>query len=141
MAKSPDFVKLVDELAQLVADQGESAVATKQDAIDDLKITLKENIELGRIVRFEAGAGELLDTYLHVQNGRGVNGVLVQLAGGSEELAHDIAVHIAFGKPGFLCREEVPQADVEAERASVEAEPVRATVDAADIRGLGTTVL
>ncbi len=42
----------------------------------------------------------MLDTYLHVQNGRGVNGVLVELDGGTPELAHDIAVHIAFGKPG-----------------------------------------
>jgi elongation factor Ts len=122
VAKSPDFVALVDELAQLVADKGEAAAATKNDAIDDLKITLKENIELGRVVRFEAGSDEVLDTYLHVQNGRGVNGVLVQLKGGSEELAHDVAVHIAFGKPGFLNREEVPQADVDSERESLEAE-------------------
>ena len=43
--------------------------------------------------------GNVLDTYLHIQNGRGVNGVLVELDGGDQELAHDIAVHIAFAKP------------------------------------------
>ena len=32
----------------------------------------------------------------------GVNGVLVELAGGTQELAHDIAVHIAFGRPSYL---------------------------------------
>ena len=31
------------------------------------EVTLKENIELGRVVRFEAAAGNVLDTYLHIQ--------------------------------------------------------------------------
>lgn len=116
VAKSPQFIALVDQLAQLVADKGEDAVADLQSEIDDMKITLKENIELGRVIRFEAGSGNVLDTYLHVQNGRGVNGILVEIAGGSKELAHDIAVHIAFGKPSVLRREEVPAADIDAER-------------------------
>jgi elongation factor Ts len=127
VAKSPQFVGLAQELAELVAERGEQAVEEKKDALDDLKVTLKENIELGRVVRFEAGPGNVLDTYLHVQNERGINGVLVELAGGSpdrnvKELAHDIAVHIAFGRPNFLTRDEVPAEDVEAERATLEAE-------------------
>ena len=119
VAKSPQFVALADELAQLVAAKGEDAVSSRQDAVDDLKVALKENIEVGRVVRFEAGPGHVLDSYLHVQNGRGVNAVLVELAGGSGELAHDVAVHIAFGKPGTLRREEVPAAEVEAEREAL----------------------
>ena len=122
VAKSPEFVSLVTELAQLVAAKGEQAVDERKDAIDDLKVTLKENIELGRVVRFEAAPGNVLDSYLHVQYGRGKNGILVELAGGNAELAHDIAVHIAFGKPGYLTRDEVPEADVDAERATLEAE-------------------
>jgi len=93
-----------------------------KDAIDDLRVTLKENIELGQVIRFEAPAGHTLETYLHVQNGRGVNGVLVEVSGGTPELAHDLAVHIAFGRPGYLSRDEVPAEEVEAERASLEAE-------------------
>jgi elongation factor Ts len=45
-----------------------------------------------------------------------VNAVLVELAGGAHELAHDIAVHIAFAKPEYLRREDVPAEVVEAER-------------------------
>jgi elongation factor Ts len=119
VAKSDQFVALANELAELVAAKGTDAVAERQDAIDDLKVTLKENIELGRVVRFEAAPGNVLDTYLHIQNGRGVNGILVELAGGTQELAHDIAVHIAFGKPSVLTRDEVPAAEVEAEREAV----------------------
>ena len=40
--------------------------------------------------------------------------------GGSKELAHDIAVHIAFTKPTFLSRADVPEADVAAERETLE---------------------
>jgi len=115
VAKSPQFVALADELARLVAAKGAEAAAERQDAIDDLKVTLKENIDLGRVIRFEAAPGNVLDTYLHVQNGRGVNGILVEVAAGTKELAHDIAVHIAFGKPSVLSRDEVPQADIDAE--------------------------
>jgi elongation factor Ts len=122
VAKSPQFVGLVNELAAAVAADGEGAVDARKDAIDDLKLTLKENIEIGRVVRFVAEPGHVLDTYLHVQNGRGVNGILVELEGGSTELAHDVAVHIAFGKPSVLSRDEVPASEVEAERAALEAQ-------------------
>jgi elongation factor Ts len=121
VAKSPEFASLADELAQLVADKGEDAVAAKADAVDDLKVTLKENISIGRVVRFEAAAGSVLDTYLHVQSDRGVNGVLIELKGGTRELAHDIAVHIAFARPAYLRREDVPAEDVEAEKKTLEA--------------------
>jgi len=122
VAKSPDFVHMADELAQLVAVEGEAVIAEKADAIDDLKVTLKENIELGRVVRVQAGEGNVLDTYLHVQNERGKNGVLVELSGGAQELAHDVAVHIAFARPQYLSRHEVPDSEVEPERKLIEAQ-------------------
>ncbi len=121
-AKSPNFVGLLSSLAEAVAAGGEGAIESHKDALDDLRITTKENIEVGRVARFEVAEGHTLDTYLHVQNGRGVNGVLVELSGGSAELAHDIAVHIAFGKPQYLDREQVPAEAVEAERSVLEAE-------------------
>ncbi|MCU4183757.1 translation elongation factor Ts [Acidiferrimicrobium sp. IK] len=120
-AKSPGFVSLLSELAEAVAADGEGAVEAKKDQLDDLRIVVKEPIEVGKVARFEVGEGNVLDTYLHVQNGRGVNGVIVELAGGTAELAHDIAVHIAFGKPQYLSRDEVPAEAVAAEREVLEA--------------------
>jgi elongation factor Ts len=120
VAKSDQFSTLVQEIATLVAVEGEGAAAKKAEAIDDLKVLLKENIELGEIVRFEAGAGNVIDTYVHRQDGRGVLGVIVELEGGTVELAHDIAVHIAFSKPKYLTNDEVPEADVAAERETLE---------------------
>jgi elongation factor Ts len=122
VAKSPQFVGLLEELAAAVAAEGEGAVDSRKDALDDLRLTLKENIQLGYVSRLVAEPGQVLESYVHVQNGRGVNAVLVQLDGGSEELAHDLAVHIAFGKPGVLSRDEVPAQEVDAERSTLEAQ-------------------
>jgi elongation factor Ts len=121
VAASDQFKSEAEALAKVVAAEGPEAAAARQGVLDDLKITLKENIELGRVVRLEAGAGEVLDSYLHVQGGRGVNGVLVVLAGGDAALAHDVAVHIAFARPTYLTRDEVPADVIEAERATFEA--------------------
>ncbi len=122
VAKSPSFVDLATQLAAAVAEEGEDAVDSRKAAIEDLQVTLRENIQLGRVVRFTAGDGNVLETYLHMQSGRGVNGVLVEIANGDAELAHDVAVHIAFGKPTYLNRDEVPAEAVAAERVTLEAQ-------------------
>ncbi len=119
-AKSDDFVKITQAIADAALGEGEAAGAAFSDQIDDLKITKKENIELGRVVRIEAAEGNVLDAYLHVQDGRGVNAVLVELAGGTPEQAHDLAVHIAFARPKYLRREDVPAEVVEHERQTLE---------------------
>ena len=119
VAKSPNFVALTQALADSVAVGGESAVGDLKDAVDDLKVTLKENIEVGRAVQVTFGDAEAVGTYLHRQDGRGVNGVVVVLRGGTEALAHDIAVHIAFAKPQYLTRDDVPADAVEDERQTI----------------------
>ncbi len=120
VAASDQFKSEADALVRLVIAKGAEAVSERRKELEDLKITLKENIELGRVVRLEAGDGEVIDSYLHIQGGRGVNGVLVVLAGGDAELAHDVAVHIAFARPTYLSRDEIPAEAVEAERATLE---------------------
>jgi elongation factor Ts len=103
-----------------VAEEGESGVDQFADQITKLATTLKENVSLGRVVRLTAGDNQVVDTYLHIQSERGVNAVAIVVEGGTEALAHAIAVHIAFAKPAYLRREDVPDADVAAERATIE---------------------
>ena len=129
VATSDDFVALVQQIADAAladpdgaADATDGAADGAKDRIDELKVTLKENIEPGEVVRYEAADGNHLGAYLHKQSGRGVIGVLVELAGGSEELAHDVAVHVAFAKPSFVTRDEVPSDQVDAERATLQGE-------------------
>jgi len=120
VAGSDAFKAEADALAALVAAKGEAAVAERASILDDLKITLKEKIELGEVVRIEAAPGNVIDSYLHMQGGRGVNGVLVEMSGASQELAHDVAVHVGFARPKYLTRDDVPADVVEKERATLE---------------------
>jgi elongation factor Ts len=120
-AKSTNFTDLVQKLADAVLADGEATVDKYKDEVDDLKLITKENIEVGKVVRVEAGAGHVIDTYLHRQDGRGVNAVIVELEGGSLELAHDIAVHAAFTKPRYVTRDEVPEDAIATEREALEA--------------------
>ena len=120
VASSDQFRGLAEEMVKAVAASGESAVDEFAARLDDLKLTLKENIQLGSVVRFEAASGNVLDSYLHMQGGRGVNGVLVEVAGGTKELAHDIAVHIGFARPAYLSKDDVPADVVAAERTTLE---------------------
>jgi elongation factor Ts len=109
----------VDELVNAVLTEGEAAVEARSTAIDDLRLTIKENVEVGRVSLIEAAEGNVLDTYLHVQDGRGVNGVVVEGSGIDQETLHQVALHIAFAKPTVLTREEVASDLVERERAAL----------------------
>ncbi len=120
VAGSDQFKAEAEALVDLVIAGGPDAVAQRAAELDELKITLKEKIELGQVVHMAAAEGNVIGHYGHVQGGRGVNGVLVEIAGGSDELAHDIAVHIAFARPQYLTRDDVPADVVEAERKTLE---------------------
>ena len=99
-AKADDFTSLVQDLAELVRGQGRRRrrrAGTTSSTTS--RSPRRRTSSSARVVRFEAADGNVLDSYLHLQDGRGVNGVLVELAGGDEELAHEIALHIAFAKP------------------------------------------
>ncbi|MEL6981339.1 MAG: translation elongation factor Ts [Actinomycetota bacterium] len=115
-AKSDDFRKLMDELAELVLEKGPEAVAEKTAQIEDIKVTLKENIDFGTVTRFDAADGAVIDAYLH---GGGRSGVLIEGTGVSPEVLHEVAMHVAFAKPTFLSRDEVPADEVEKERAAL----------------------
>jgi len=137
VAKGADFKKLVASLVELVAVQGDEDLpgrvlgeSTVGETIGRLSGTMGEKIELGRVARFESADG-VLDAYRHVQNERGVIGVLIELGGvdkddaGVHEVAHDVALHVANSAPRWLSREEVPQDEVDRERLVLEAQTRR----------------
>ncbi len=88
-----------------------SSGQTVEEARTELVAKIGENISIRRFVlqQHKGVAG----TYLH-----GVRiGVLVDLSGGSEELARDIAMHIAASKPVCINASEVPQQLLDQEKA------------------------
>lgn len=119
-AKAADFVELTQKMADAVLAGGPEAIDALKEELDTLRIQKKENIEVGTLARFEAAAGNSLDAYLHVQDGRGTNGVLVEIEGAGEEVTHEVALHIAFAKPVALSRDEVDSDLAERARAGFE---------------------
>lgn len=120
VAKSGQFIEVLERITNAVARDGVDASASFASEIEQLRLTLKENISLGSVTRFEAASGEAIEGYLHIQSDRGVNGVLVHMRDGSLELGHEIALHIAFSKPPYLAREDIPSDIVDQERKTLE---------------------
>ncbi len=118
-AKNTAVTGLATKLAEAVLSSGENAVGAHQSEIEDLQVTIKENIAVGAVHRIEAADGNTLDTYLHVQDGRGVNAVVVEGSGVSADDLHQVALHIAFAKPSYLSADEVPEDEVAKERESL----------------------
>ena len=116
-AGSDLFKAEADALVALVTEKGVDSISERQTNLEELKVTLKENISIGQVARIEAAEGNILDSYQHIQGGRGVNGVLVEIANGTQELAHD--VHVAVARPKYLCRDDVPAEVVAAERETL----------------------
>jgi elongation factor Ts len=75
---------------------------------------LGENIVVAGTARFEAVNGGFISAYAHPP--RNKIGVLLQLRGGSDDLARKLAMHIAAMKPSWIGREDVPEETVTQER-------------------------
>ena len=122
VAKNDDFLKLASDLATLVAERSPadvealSALPMAGTTVDEYRKTLigriGENMSIRRFARIEAKGR--IASYLH---GGAKIGVLVDLVGGDETLARDLAMHIAASKPKALSREGVPAEEVERERS------------------------
>ena len=134
VAKGEGFKAAVAMLAKQVAQEGEDIASkpylgdtsqTVDDFVKSMAGSLGENIGLGRVVRFEVSDG-LIDAYKHIQQERGMIGVLVEMTGvdpsdpKAVEIGHDIALHVASAAPRWVTRDEVPADVVEAEKAVLE---------------------
>ncbi len=117
-AKSDDFVAVAQKLADAALAGGDPAVDCATD-IEHLMLTKKENIDVGSVQLVEATEGNTLDTYLHVQDGRGIIGIVVEGSGVDAEALHSIALHCAFANPRFLNKSEVSDDDVAKEREAL----------------------
>ncbi len=116
VAQNEDFIVFAREVAEAVAQtnpadvQGLSSFEARRQALVQ---KIGENISIRRFARLQARGR--LSLYTH-----GVKiGVLVDLEG-PEGLAKDLAMHIAFAKPQYMAKAEVP-ADVVARERDIAA--------------------
>ena len=118
VSKSDEFQEFaIAVLRGVHADGPEAADAFEEQRIE-LIAKLGENIVVVSPTRFEAPAGNVLGAYAHPPANK--IGVLVQLEGGSEELARQLAMHISFAAPEWTTRDGVPADVLAAERSIYE---------------------
>lgn len=121
VAKNDDFLTFAAHLAELVANQNPADVAALSAlTIGDVTVEatrtalvgkIGENLSIRRFARI-AAQGRVAQ-YVH---GGAKIGVMVDLVGGDEQLAKDLAMHIAASKPVSLSSNEVPADLIEKER-------------------------
>lgn len=119
VAKNEDFLRFANGIARLVADAnppdldtlatldlaGEKVEAKRQALVQKIG----ENMTIRRFHRMQSAAR--IGHYLH-----GVKiGVLVEFEGG-EEIGKDVAMHIAFAKPRYMSKADVPGGVISRER-------------------------
>jgi elongation factor Ts len=112
VAKDGNFNAFADAVANNALQHGPADVAalmltplgaaTIEAARQALVAKIGENIQ---VRRFESrSTSGVLGSYIH----SGKIGVLVELTGGSEELAKDLAMHVAALNPKFVAEQDVP---------------------------------
>lgn len=107
VAKNDDFIALAKNLAELVAKNSPADVPALSDmelngvTVEATRMALVgkigENMSIRRFARIQAQGK--LTAYVH---GGAKIGVLVDVSGGDEQLAKDLAMHIAASKPKSL---------------------------------------
>jgi elongation factor Ts len=137
VAKNDDFIGFVKALAAMVATESPADVAALSalplngSTVEATRMALigkiGENMSIRRFVRI-AAQGKLA-SYVH---GGSKIGVLVDIAGGDEAFAKDVAMHIAASKPVALSREQV-SADLIAKERSVAEQKAAESGKPADI--------
>ena len=120
VSNNEEFLIFVQRVLNEVEKHGPQAADALEDERVELSAKLGENIVVRDAVRFEAGEGETLTGYVHPPAYK--IGVLVH-GKGNPDIAYQLAQHIAWTKPLYLNRTEVPEAEVNAEREIYSKQP------------------
>ena len=126
VAKNPQFLEIANECAKVVvacnpADVeallacNTAANGTVEEFLKSKIAVIGEKIAVRRFVRYESEG--FLESYIHLG---GKLGVILDMAGeatdAAKEVAHDVTLQIAFTKPAYLVKDEVPADVIENEK-------------------------
>jgi elongation factor Ts len=115
VSNNQEFLSFATKVLEAVERDGPDAVEQLDEERQELAAKLGENIVVTGAARFEAVDGAVINGYAHPPANK--LGVLIQIRGGSSDLARKLAMHIA-ASPGtrWIGREDVPEEIVTAER-------------------------
>jgi elongation factor Ts len=114
VSKNEEFLGFVDAVLRRIHTEGPEGVGGLEQERVELIAKLGENIVIVGAERFEAPEGHVVGGYAHPPANK--IGVLVELTGGTSELARQLAMHISFAAPEWTKRDDVPREVVESER-------------------------
>ena len=114
VSNNEEFLAFAKKVLETVEADGPGAEAGLEEERAELAGRLGENIVVAGTARFEAVNGGLISAYAHPP--RNKIGVLLQIRGGSDDLARKVAMHIAAMKPSWIGRDDVPEETVTQER-------------------------
>jgi len=110
VSRGDDFIALVDSLAEKLLKGEISEGDTELKEVKDVRLKTGENVQIGGMKVVE---GDVLGFYVHSNK---KIGTIVALKGGSQELAKDIAMHVAATNPACISPDEVSQELVDREK-------------------------
>ena len=111
VAINKDFISAVNDFAKKLLELGKDKFQkwAEDEIKNNLIVKIGENLQLGE---FDILEGEVIGTYLH--SNKKVAGVTILSA--NQEIAKDIAMHIAAFGPAYARPEDVPESVVEKEK-------------------------
>jgi len=114
VSKNDEFQAFAKKVLDVVDAGGIDAAAELEAERVELGVKLGENIVIAGAARFEAVNGSSVAAYAHPPANK--LGVLLQVRGGDADLGRKLAMHIAASNPRWISRDDVPEAEVVAER-------------------------
>jgi elongation factor Ts len=114
VSNNDEFLAYAKKVLEAVEAAGPGGEAELEEERARLAGRLGENVTVAGAARFEAVDGAHIAAYAHPP--RNKIGVLLQMRGGSDDLARKVAMHIAAMKPTWIGRDDVSQETVEQER-------------------------
>ena len=125
VAKNPQFSEIATEAAKVIIKENPADVdallacamgdATVEEYLKGKIAIIGEKIAIRRFAKYETNG--FLESYIHLG---GKLGVMLDMGGeatdAAKETAHDVTLQIAFTKPAYLTKEEVPAETLEREK-------------------------
>ncbi|MEO8378468.1 MAG: translation elongation factor Ts [Acidobacteriota bacterium] len=109
-----------ETVEEFLAENWPGSDETVSQKVAEQIASIKENISIRRFARYQAQESAVIGTYIH---GGGKIGVMVEVVAESgatgthlDEVAKDVAMHVAATEPRFLRREDVTEKDLDTER-------------------------
>jgi elongation factor Ts len=117
VAKGDDFHSLVDNVAGIILKNDckdvEEAKKLSESLFADATVKMGEKFDLRRFTILNKEEGTVIGSYIHMG---GKIAVVVKLNGGNDELAKQIAMHVAANNPAYISMANVPADVIEHER-------------------------